>query len=268
MQENAENNVVEEKAHQNNKRNIAILVVIVFVVLVIAFAFMVSAPQTPSTLTTSSKFTTSLTPTTTINVTPYMSNAYVQNFTSKYVPPTTIGNVSNMIVAAVPSCGITYYYKYILNGLQSQSAIANYSLLNKSRPFAVYFEFGVINPLSLESYSSTLTRKGGYCNPTTDPIMTNSTFSYKMINFSNLNGSSTQGYLTQFSNFTAQGLNLTYTYYTGMMPNISWYFTSVLYKNVEVKVAFWGFTGHMNTSQLISYTNSALQALESSQNGA
>jgi hypothetical protein len=34
------------------------------------------------------------------------------------------------------------------------------------------------------------------------------------------------------------------------MPNVSYYIIAVPYKNTIVRVAYWGFTGYMNVSQM------------------
>lgn len=166
---------------------------------------------------------------------------------------------SQVLNATTSECHVTQFVKWYLasNSLQTGSAI-NYSQFNKSMPYAEYVSIGAVDPSFLANYTQRLSQNGGYCRSSIKPLLTNATFSYSVVSFAGASG-----YLLRFSNFTNNALNLTATYYTGQRPNVNWYSTAVMYKNVQISVGFWGFAGYMNASQLIRYTNLTLQAFKS-----
>lgn len=157
---------------------------------------------------------------------------------------------------SIPECNFSGYVKwYIENGFSSNPNIPeNYSNLNQSIPFAYYYLIGFSNTSSI--YSNAIAQNGGYCSDLSRNLSLNSTFIHYNATFYN----NMKGYVLAFTNFTAQGFNMTDSYYIGKKPDIAFYYTTVLYNNTRFTVGVWGFRNQINISSVEEMTNSLLKA--------
>ena len=154
-----------------------------------------------------------------------------------------------------PQCDYMQYYRIFGNGVPVTNASINYSSLNIGEPFEMFLSIKIINSSNFTSYIGMRKANNGYCNRLTGEFAKNSNFSSYNQSYAGI-----QGHLLLFNNFTARGLNISDTYYTGAVPRISLLESSVIYKNAEISVQEWGFAGHMNQSAVIQDTNSMLEA--------
>ncbi len=128
--------------------------------------------------------------------------------------------------------------------LPGVTSVANYSLFNKSMPVAVYQDIYQFNySPSLSSLPINCTLLGAYRNYVSNYSSYNITLNNTTVTIELMN------------NFSAEGLNVTSTYYIGPMPHLSWYRALFTYKNYFVIVGMWGFYKHMNMSQFLDYVN-------------
>jgi len=156
----------------------------------------------------------------------------------------------------IRECNFSGYVKwYIENGFSSNpNAPENYSALNQSIPFSYYYIIGFSNTTAI--YSNVIAKNGGYCSNLSKNLSSNSTFVRYNATFYN----NAKGYVLVFTNFTAQGFNMTDSYYIGKKPDIAFYYTNVLYNNTRFTVGVWGFRNQINISSVEEMTNSILKA--------
>ena len=185
----------------------------------------------------------------------WFSATKAYNFISAYnlptdLIPTGVYSISNS------TCHTTTYGKWYLSNYSSgsPSIVLNYSKLNQTKPFAEYITIVVVDPAFLNNYTQIL-GANGYCGNIYKKILTNASYNITSVNFAGKTGD-----LTKIYNFTDAGLILTTSYYLGPRPDIAWYATGVLYKNVKIGVGVWGSRNYMNASQIIQLTNQTVQA--------
>ncbi len=243
---------------------ILILVAIVAVVVVLLSSNTHAPPAQTSVISVStSALTTSI---------PASSNSYqnqinitrVNSLVSSFSPnitvqnSTTTGPVKNVLNSNVTSFTNTYATQSLQNG-----NVMDYSSLNKSEPLAIYLTIYYINYTDMKNFTEKFNSDDGYGSQYPyGVIKSNSSFSAVPTNF---NGAS--GLVDELSNFTPNGLNLSGVYYVGAQPDINWYFTAVIYKNVRIGVGEWGFAGHMKTGWLINYTDRVIAGLSENSTG-
>lgn len=171
--------------------------------------------------------------------------SYMNNFSVK-TPLNYLGSFtySNSI------CNYTEYSaEYAQAGVPVPPAPANFSKLNESQPIFISFTVAVINQSFMPSYISKINTSGGFCIPSMYNISKNSTYSHSILTISGV-----PSYLMNFSNFTDEGLNLTYTYYIGKRPNLEWSVIKTIYKNTAILTGIWSFKGYANGSLLKNYS--------------
>jgi len=131
-------------------------------------------------------------------------------------------------------------------------------LFNKTEPFLAFTQIQEASPSNVSKALNMLSAYDGYYSSLEPSLKGNSTFSSTQINISGHNG-----YLVKFDYLNKNALNLTSTPYIGPMPNVSYYIVAVPYKNAIVRVVYWGFTGHMNVSQMEDIASEIIKALSS-----
>ena len=207
-----------------------------------------TAPQITSTIAPTTSVAATTVATSTIRQTTQMSGAKASAFLSNFSPTVQIPR-SQITVYSNSSCNYTQYtLQYLQKGLASPALPTNYSKLNQSLPVFVYFSLSLINSSSVQAYVSKIGQTGGYCILNMQRIADNSTYRHSIVNISGY-----KAYLMEFSNFTNDGLNLTYTYYAGPRPNLTWYSIVAVSKNVALKSGIWAFSGHANETLLMNY---------------
>ncbi|MEM0202014.1 MAG: hypothetical protein QXR73_02460 [Candidatus Micrarchaeaceae archaeon] len=149
-----------------------------------------------------------------------------------------------------PTCNYTEYnMEYVQKGEPAPPNPINFSVLNESNPLFIAFSVEVINESGMPAYLSTINATGGFCIPNMQRISQNSVYSH---NITYIDGR--RVYQMGFSNFTNEGLNLTYNYYIGKRPNLQWNITKTIYKNTALIVNVWSFAGYKNTSLIKNYS--------------
>jgi len=148
-------------------------------------------------------------------------------------------------------CDYTEYSaEYAQAGVPIPPAPINFSKLNESQPIFISFTVAVINQSFMPSYMSKINASGGFCIPSMYNISKNSTYSHSILTISGV-----PSYLMNFSNFTDEGLNLTYNYYIGgKRPNLEWSVIKTIYKNTAIITGIWSFKGYANGLLLKNYS--------------
>ncbi|MEM0201859.1 MAG: hypothetical protein QXR73_01645, partial [Candidatus Micrarchaeaceae archaeon] len=193
-----------------------------------------------------------------INTGYYINGTAANSFISNYSLPQNISTLyrSSIYNYIDPSCQNTeYILPYLIKGIASPSAPTNFSTVNQSNPLAILIGVGIVAPSYLSQYNATVEKNDGYCLPAMKAISENSTFISIPTKFDGISG-----YIFNISNFTNEGLNLTYTYYIGPRPNLTWYNGIARYHNAEISVSIWSMTGHANLTMLYNDMNYTVKA--------
>jgi len=230
-----------------------LLIVIVLIAAIIFFFYKTQKISTTSIPQTT--IITTIKPHPIYNYT--LSHSQIFNLLSSYPIPGLVFYGNNN--GALPMCFVNFSSAVYLNPEMDNNISAPITpLFNKAEPFGAYTQIQEINPLNISKALSMLSAYDGYCSSFEPLLKGNSTFSSTQINISGHNG-----YLVKFDYLNKNALNLTSTPYIGPMPNVSYYIVAVPYKNAIVRVAYWGFTGYMNVSQMEDIASEIINALSS-----
>lgn len=247
------------------KMPVAIIGVIVLlaIIAVIAIVLYGKAPTSGSTSvpTTVSAVSTVLStvPANTTVPQSQIGMAQVNSLVANFAPNITIKNgTSSGLGKNVVDSNVTSFTNIYATSSFQNGNVINYSSLNQSEPLAIYLTVYYINSSDVRNYTERFYSDNGLGNNYPfGVIKSNSSFrAYPTSFFEGANG-----LLDELSNFTSDGLNLSGVYYSGKKPDVSWYFTSAIYKNTRIDVGEWGFAGRMNKNLLIDYTNSVIGGL-------
>jgi len=244
-----------------------IAVLVVFAIIIILYVHTpFSTPSYPTTIAGYSSKSSTTIPVASTTIPPIQQNntLYTKKLSaiSSFMDTFNITiHHNNMYYVIAPQfipireCNFSGYVKwYIENGFSSNpTAPENYSTLNQSIPFSYYYLIGFSNTSSI--YSNAIAQNGGYCSDLSKNLSSNSTFVHYNATFYN----NAKGYVLVFTNLTAQGFNMTDSYYIGKKPDIAFYYTSVLYNNTRFTVGIWGFRNQINISSVEEMTNSLLK---------
>jgi len=238
------------------------LIVIVLIVAIIFFSYKTqiqtstsSIPQTTIITTTITTITTTIKPHPIYNYT--FSPSQIFKLLGSYPIPGLVFSGNNN--GTFPMCFVNYSSAVYLNPEMGGNISTPITpLFNKTEPFAAFTQIQEINPLDISKALNILSAYDGYCSSIEPLLKGNSTFSSTQIKIAGYNG-----YLVKFDYLNQNALNLTSTPYKGPMPNVSYYIVAVPYKNVIVRVVYWGFTGYMNVSQMEDIGSEIIKALSS-----
>jgi len=230
-----------------------LIIVIVLIAAIIIFSYKTQI-QTSTSSIPQTTITTTIKPHPIYNYT--LSPSQIFNLLGSYLIPGLVFYGNNN--GTFPMCFVNYSSAVYLNPEMGGISAPITPLFNKAEPFAAFTQIQEINPLDISKALSMLSAYDGYCSSIEPLLKGNSTFSSTQINIAGYNG-----YLVKFDYLNKNALNLTSTPYIGPMPNVSYYIVAVPYKNVIVRVVYWGFTGYMNVSQMEDIASEIIKALSS-----
>jgi len=231
-----------------------LLIVIILIVAIIFFSYKTQIQTSTSSISQTNTVTT-IKPHPIYNYT--LSHSQIFNLLNSYPIPGLVFYGNNE--GTFPMCFVNYSGAVYLSPEMDNNISAPITpLFNKTEPFGAFTQIQEINPLNTSKALSMLSAYDGYCSSFEPLLKGNSTFSSTQINISGHNG-----YLVKFDYLNKNALNLTSTPYMGPMPNVSYYIVAVPYKNTIVRVAYWGFTGYMNISQMEEIASDIINALSS-----
>jgi len=231
------------------------LIVIVLIAVFIFFFYKTQIQTSTSSIPQTTIITTTIKPHPIYNYT--LSPSQIFNLLGSYPIPSLVFYGNNN--GTFPMCFVNYSSAVYLNPEMGGNILAPITpLFNKTEPFAAFTQIQEINPSNVSKALSMLSAYDGYCSSLEPLLKGNSTFSSTQINIAGYNG-----YLVKFDYLNQNALNLTSTPYIGQMPNVSYYIVAVPYKNAIVRVVYWGFTGHMNVSQMEDIASEIIKALSS-----
>jgi len=234
---------------ENNKNSKILKIVSIFVIAAVFVAVIILlltyktqiSPSTSSILSTSS-IPTTIKPHPITNYT--LSSLQISNILNSYHIPNLDLFADNQ--GSIKMCFVNYSGAVFINPEMSNNLSTPIApSFNKSEPLAAIMDILEISPSNISHALSMLSEYQGYCSVLKPLLEYNSTFSSTQISIDGQNG-----YLVKFDYLNQNALNLTSTPYIGPMPNVSYYIIEVPYKNTIVRVAYWGFTGYMNVSQM------------------
>jgi len=230
------------------------LILIVLVYAIILFSYKTQI-QTPTSSISQTNTVTTIKPHLIYNYT--LSYSQIFNLISSYSIPGLVFYGNNN--GAFPMCFVNYSGAVYLNPEMDNNVSTPITpLFNKAEPFVAFTQIQEASPSNVSKALNMLSAYDGYCSSLEPLLRGNSTFSSTQINISGHNG-----YLVKFDYLNKNALNLTSTPYIGPMPNVSYYIVAVPYKNAIVRVVYWGFTGHMNVSQMEDIASEIIKALSS-----
>jgi len=234
---------------ENNKNSKILKIVSIFVIAAVFVAAIILlltyktqiSPSTSSILSTSS-IPTTIKPHPITNYT--LSSPQIFNILNSHHIPNLdfFGNNQGSFKMCFVNYSSAVFINPEMNGNISTPIAPSF---NKSEPFVAFMQIQEISPSNISHALSMLSEYQGYCSELKPLLEYNSTFSSTQISIDGQNG-----YLVKFDYLNQNALNLTSTPYIGPMPNVSYYIIAVPYKNTIVTVAYWGFTGYMNVSQM------------------
>jgi energy-converting hydrogenase Eha subunit A len=242
---------------ENNKNYKILKIVSIFVIaaLFVAAIILFLTYKTQVSPSTSSIPPTTIKPHPITNYT--LSNLQIFNILNSHHIPNLDLFANNQ--GSIKMCFVNYsgavFINPEMNGNLSTPIAPSF---NKSEPFVAFTQIQEISPSNISHALSMLSEYQGYCSELKPLLEYNSTFSSTQISIDGQNG-----YLVKFDYLNQNALNLSSTPYIGPMPNVSYYIITVPYKNTIVKVAYWGFTGYMNVSQMEDIASEIINALSS-----
>jgi len=234
---------------ENNKNSKILKIVSIFVIaaVFVAVIILLLTYKTQISPSTSSILSTSSIPTTTIkphHITNYnLSSLQISNILNTYNIPNLDFLADNH--GSFKMCFVNYSTAVFINPEMSNLSAPIAPSFNKSEPFVAFMQIQEISPSNISHALSMLSEYQGYCSELKPLLEHNSTFSSTQISIDGQNG-----YLVKFDYLNQNAFNLTYLSYIGPMPNVSYYIIAVPYRNIIVRVVYWGFTGYMNVSQM------------------